>query len=86
MRLQWTGTTSPQTGCIKGKPACEGQFSRIGSPGLIPSPLKKRRCQRPSDILAGPDSVVRTFEGPAREGLNRVAWDLKEDFPRGGRR
>jgi hypothetical protein len=34
-------------------------------------------------ILAGPDSVIRRFETPVREGLNRVVWDLRETFPGG---
>jgi photosystem II stability/assembly factor-like uncharacterized protein len=30
-------------------------------------------------ILSPEDSVIRTFQGPAMTGLNRVFWDLRED-------
>ncbi len=35
-------------------------------------------------ILDGAGSVIRTFGGPARPGLNRVTWDLREDVPAAG--
>jgi photosystem II stability/assembly factor-like uncharacterized protein len=33
------------------------------------------------EILDGDGVVVATLEGPARRGLNRIAWDLREDLP-----
>jgi photosystem II stability/assembly factor-like uncharacterized protein len=31
------------------------------------------------EVLDGSGTVVRTFEGPAKAGLNRTAWDLRRD-------
>jgi len=44
------------------------------------------------EVLDSAGDVIRTMEGPARSGLNRVAWDLRENTPEappgaeGGRR
>jgi hypothetical protein len=35
-------------------------------------------------VTDGGGTVVRTFTVPAERGLNRVAWDLREDTPAGG--
>jgi len=35
-------------------------------------------------ILDEAGSLIRTFRGPARPGLNRVTWDLREDVPPAG--
>ncbi len=33
------------------------------------------------EILDGTGAVIRTFDGPARAGLNRATWDLRYDPP-----
>lgn len=62
-------------------PARRGRGARGGDEG--PDPSRPRVAIRVTDAAG---KLVRAFEAPARQGLNRVAWDLGRDpwrrFPR----
>lgn len=63
------------------EPPRRGRGARGGDEG--PDPARPRVAIRVTDAAG---KLVRAFEAPARQGLNRVAWDLGRDpwrrFPR----
>jgi len=59
------------------KPAEEGADEGRGARGGRESGPKTK-----IEVLDGAGKVIRTLDGPAKPGVNRVAWDLRHELPR----
>jgi photosystem II stability/assembly factor-like uncharacterized protein len=69
------GVAEPQGGKpLEGMPPAEEQPAEEGS--------RKKGPQAKIEVLDESGAVIRTFDAPAKLGINRAAWDLRADSPK----
>jgi photosystem II stability/assembly factor-like uncharacterized protein len=57
------------------------RMARSGSAEFLYSLAAASKTRVPVEIVDAGGAVIRRLEGPARAGLNRVAWDLRYEGP-----
>jgi photosystem II stability/assembly factor-like uncharacterized protein len=79
------GAPAPETAQVPGQP--QGGRPLAGTPPPDEQPVEEPAGRRRGplakiEVLDASGAVIRTFEAPVKQGINRATWDLRADPPK----